>query len=273
MLNSEKSLHMKRASVNDILKKYRDGKKIVSLSLYDAWMASLADQTDTDILLVGDSLGMVVMGHDSTIPVTMDDMLRHTASVVRGSSKALVVGDLPFATYGNFEDALKNSARFMQETGAGAVKLEGGLEVAPMIECLVQNGVPVMGHIGILPQSFKVEGYKIKGRDEAAKERLVDDAKALEDAGAFSIVLEGVAEDTARLVTKAVNVPTIGIGAGAGCAGQIQVAHDILGLIEGFRPKHARQFVDLASSIKDAFSAYASEVSNGTFPGEENSFK
>ena len=264
---------MNRVSVKDILKKYKDGQKIVSLSLYDAWMASLADQTETDILLVGDSLGMVVMGYDSTVPVSMEDMLRHTASVVRGSSRALVVGDLPFATYGNFDDALKNSARFLQETGAGAVKLEGGQEVAPIIKLLVQNGVPVMGHIGILPQSFKVDGYKIKGRDQAGIAKLREDAKALEDAGVFSIVLEGVTEETAKMITDEINIPTVGIGAGAGCSGQIQVAHDILGLIEGFRPKHAKQFTDLAQTIKAAFNAYASEVSEGSFPGQGNTFK
>lgn len=264
---------MNRTSVKDILKKCNDGQKIVSLSLYDAWMAALADQAETDILLVGDSLGMVVMGHDSTVPVSMEDMLRHTASVVRGSSRALVVGDLPFASYGSFDDALKNSARFLQESGAGAVKLEGGVDVAPIIKKLVQTGVPVMGHIGILPQSFKVEGYKIKGRDQAGVDSLLEDAKALEEAGVFSIVLEGVAEETASMITREINIPTIGIGAGVGCSGQIQVAHDILGLIEGFKPKHAKQFADLAFTIKTAFQSYVDEVNNSSFPGPDNTFK
>ncbi|MCM8530187.1 MAG: 3-methyl-2-oxobutanoate hydroxymethyltransferase [Lentisphaeraceae bacterium] len=263
---------MKRVNVRDILKKYRNDEKIVSLSLYDSWMASLADQSETDILLVGDSLGMTVLGYDSTVPVTMDDCLRHTAAVVRGSQKALVIGDLPFASYSTFEDAMKNSSRFLQEAGAGGVKLEGGELVAPIVEKLVQNGVPVMGHIGILPQSFKNDGYRVKGKSKSEAIQLVADAKSLEAAGAFSIVLEGVAADVARIVTNEISIPTIGIGAGAGCSGQIQVAHDILGLIEGFQPKHAKQFANLSETIKSAFLSYSKEISDGSFPGDENTF-
>ena len=244
---------MKRNSVRDILKKYNAGEKIVSLSLYDSWMATLADQTDTDFLLVGDSLGMTVLGYDSTIPVTMEDSLRHTAAVVRGSSKCLVIADLPFATYGTFEQALANSSRVLQETGAGGVKLEGGKGIAPMIEKLVRNGVPVMGHLGILPQSFKVEGYKVKGRNQQEADQLIEDAKSLQDAGVFSIVLEGISDETAQKVTESLNIPTIGIGAGVGCSGQIQVAHDILGLIEKFQPNSKKQYLDKdASFLKGA---------------------
>jgi 3-methyl-2-oxobutanoate hydroxymethyltransferase len=266
-------LLMKRTSVRSILKKYKDGQKIVSLSLYDAWMAKLADQVDTDILLVGDSLGMTVLGYDSTVPVTMEDSLRHTAAVVRGSERALVIGDLPFATYGSFEQALKNSTRFLQEAGAGGVKLEGGVDVAPIIEKLVRTGIPVMGHIGILPQSFKVEGYKVKGRDQQSADKLQADAIALQEAGVFSIVLEGVAEATAKKISDSLDIPTIGIGAGLGCDGQIQVAHDILGLMEDFCPKHAKKYADLALVIKDAFASYVSETREGLFPGEGNIFK
>jgi len=265
---------MRRSTVRDITSQYKEGNKLVSLSLYDAWMAKLADQIDVDILLVGDSLGMTVLGYDTTVPVTIEDCLRHTAAVVRGSKKALVVGDMPFATYqSSVEVALENAARFMQEAGAHAVKLEGGTFMASTVETLVRSGIPVMGHIGILPQSVNIKGYKVVGRNSSEEQQLIADAKALEEAGAFAVVLEGVQKDVAEKITQSVGIPTIGIGAGAGCSGQIQVAHDILGLSGDFIPKHAKVFADIASPIKKAFEDYSQEVRDSSFPAKENSFE
>lgn len=265
---------MKRSTVRDIASRYKSGQKLVSLSLYDAWMARIADQLDVDILLVGDSLGMTVLGYDTTVPVTIEDCLRHTGAVVRGSKKALVVGDMPFATYqSSVEVALKNAARFMQESGAHAVKLEGGTFMAPTVETLVRSGIPVMGHIGILPQCVNIKGYKVVGRDADEEAKLMEDAKSLEEAGAFAVVLEGMQKDTARKITEALNIPTIGIGAGEGCSGQIQVAHDILGLSGDFLPKHAKIFSDISSHIESAFKDYSDDVRGGSFPSIENSFE
>ena len=265
---------MKRSTVRDIASRYQNGKKLVSLSLYDAWMAELADQLDIDILLVGDSLGMTVLGYETTVPVTMEDCLRHTAAVVRGSKKALVVGDMPFATYqSSAEVALKNASRFMQEAAAHAVKLEGGTFMASTVATLVQSGIPVMGHIGILPQSVNIKGYKVVGRTVEEKASLIEDAKALEAAGAFSIVLEGVQKDAAAEITQALKIPTIGIGAGVGCSGQIQVAHDILGLSGDSTPRHAKLYQDISGLISNAFSQYRNDVADSTFPGAENSFE
>ncbi|MCM8527478.1 MAG: 3-methyl-2-oxobutanoate hydroxymethyltransferase [Lentisphaeraceae bacterium] len=265
---------MKRSTVRDIASRYKNGQKLVSLSLYDAWMARIADQLDVDILLVGDSLGMTVLGFDTTVPVTIEDCLRHTGAVVRGSKKALVVGDMPFATYqSSVEVALNNAARFMQEAGAHAVKLEGGTFMASTVETLVRSGIPVMGHIGILPQSVNIKGYKVVGRDSLEESQLLEDAKALEEAGAFAVVLEGIQADAARRVSESINIPTIGIGAGVGCSGQIQVAHDLLGLSGDFVPKHAKVFADISSHIESAFKSYSDEVKDGTFPAKENSFE
>lgn len=265
---------MKRSTLKDITARYRDGQKLVSLSLYDACMAAIADELDIDILLVGDSLGMTVLGYDTTVPVTIEDCLRHTAAVVRGSGRALVVGDMPFATYqSSAQLALKNAARFMQEAQAQAVKVEGGVFMAPTVKVLVQAGIPVMGHIGILPQSVNVKGYRVVGRKEQERKQLLEDASALEEAGVFALVLEGVQKNLAEEITAATGIPTIGIGAGAGCSGQIQVAHDILGLSGSAVPKHARVYKDISSLITAAFKDYASDVQNGLFPLNENSFE
>ena len=265
---------MKRNSVRDIQNIFENGNRIVSLSLYDACMARFADQAGSDILLVGDSLGMTVLGYETTVPVTLEDCLRHTAAVVRGSDKALVVGDLPFATYQpSFEMAMTNASKFLHEAGAQAVKLEGGVEMAPTVKALVRIGIPVMGHIGILPQNVNVDGYRVKGRTDAEEEGLIKDALALQEAGAFSIVLEGIQQDAAARITQALKIPTIGIGAGKGCSGQIQVAHDILGMMEDSTPKHARKYASLAEDIRSAFTSYNNDVREEQFPGEENSFK
>ena len=265
---------MKRYTVRDIQSRYKKAEKISCLSLYDACMAGFADEAGTDLLLVGDSLGMTVLGYETTVPVTMEDCLRHAGAVVRGSSRALVVGDLPFASYqASIELAMTNAARFLHEAGVQAVKLEGGKEMAPTVSSLVRIGIPVMGHIGILPQSVNVDGYRVKGRTSEGEKSLLEDALALQQAGAFAIVLEGVQQDAAARITAAVEVPTIGIGAGLECSGQIQVAHDILGLMDSVTPKHARVYTSLAPQIKDAFIAYTQDVRQSEFPGTENSFK
>jgi len=268
-MNSDKKL-----SVSCFRKRKQQGDKIVVLTAYDAPMAQLAAQCGVEIILVGDSLGMAVLGYDNTIPVTMEQMLHHCAAVRRGAPKAFIVGDMPFMTYlADETDALKNAARFLQEAQADAVKLEGGAETAPLVRRLVAAGIPVMGHIGLLPQHVMTAGgYRLAGKTEDDAQRLIDDALALEAAGAFSVVLEGIPAAVSRRITAAVTIPTIGIGAGVHCDGQVQVVNDLLGLFTSFVPKHAKQYTNLNHAVSQAFSAYVAEVKGGTFPGEENSF-
>ncbi|HEU5315145.1 MAG TPA: 3-methyl-2-oxobutanoate hydroxymethyltransferase [Chloroflexota bacterium] len=252
------------------------GERITMLTAYDYPSARLFDAAGVDALLVGDSLGMVVLGHETTVPVTVDDVIHHCRPVARGAQHALVVADLPFMSYtASREQALANAARLVQEGGAQAVKLEGGRAVAGTVESLVTAGVPVMGHIGLTPQSiFRFGGYRVQGRDRAAAQALLDDAKALEESGAFAIVLELVAAPVADRITELVKVPTIGIGAGAGCDGQIQVMHDVLGydVPGGFLPKHARRFANVGETILEAVREYVSDVRAGTFPTEAQAF-
>jgi 3-methyl-2-oxobutanoate hydroxymethyltransferase len=252
------------------------GERIAMLTAYDYRSARLFDAAGVDALLVGDSLGMVVLGHDSTVPVTLEDIIHHTRPVVRGASRALVVADLPFMTYTvSQQQALTNAARLVQEGGAQAVKLEGGRTLAPTVEALVRSGIPVMGHIGLTPQAIlRLGGYRVQGRDKVAAQQLLDDAKALEEAGAFGIVLELIAAPLADRITEHVSVPTIGIGAGVGCDGQIQVMHDILGYdIPGeFVPKHAKAFASLGQTVLDGVKNYVAEVRGGQFPASEHSF-
>jgi 3-methyl-2-oxobutanoate hydroxymethyltransferase len=264
----------KKIGVGELRRLYESGEKIVSLTAYDAQMAEFADECGMHFLLVGDSLGMTVLGYETTIPVTLEQVLHHTAAVVRGTKSAMVVGDMPFLTYQiTHEEALRNAGRFLQEAGADAVKLEGGVMSAPVISRLVQAGIPVMGHIGLLPQSVLTDGgYRVHGRTAAEAESLKADAKAVEAAGAFAVVLEGVPRELSAEITASLSIPTIGIGAGSGCSGQIQVVNDILGLFTGFQPRHAKKYVDLGCEIRKAFAAYRTEVQEGTFPSEENSF-
>jgi 3-methyl-2-oxobutanoate hydroxymethyltransferase len=245
--------------------------RIVMLTAYDVSGARLVDAAGVDGILVGDSIGMTVLGHPSTLQVTMDDMVRATASVVRGTCHALVIADMPFMSYqASVEDALRNAGRLMSEGGAGAVKLEGGAHVAPVIAELVAAGIPVMGHLGLTPQSVnQLGGYRVQGKDAAAALRLLDDAHALEHAGAFGIVLECIPGELARLVSEELAVPTIGIGAGVGCDGEVQVFHDLLGLGGDFTPKHARHYAELGEAVRTAVAAYAADVRDGNFPGEE----
>jgi len=246
---------------------------ISMLTAYDYSTAKLVDEAGIPLILVGDSLGMVMLGYESTIPVTMDEMIHHTKAVVRGAKRALVVGDMPFMTYHTIvSDALRNAARFIQEGGAQAVKLEGGVTVAETVKRIVDCGIPVMGHIGLTPQSIhQLGGYKVQGKTPEVAERLLRDAQALEQAGAFSVVLELVPAPLSRLITQKLRIPTIGIGAGADCDGQVQVVSDLLGLFSDFVPKHAKQYARLAGAIKTALADYVAEVKAGKFPTPEHS--
>ncbi|MFC1913864.1 3-methyl-2-oxobutanoate hydroxymethyltransferase [Chloroflexota bacterium] len=263
-----------RITVNQIREMKQKGEKIAMLTAYDYGTAKIVDEAEIPLILVGDSLGMVVLGYESTIPVTMEEMLHHTKAVARGAKRAMVIGDMPFMTYHtNVEDALRNAARFIQEAGAQAVKLEGGVHVAEKVRRIVECGIPVMGHIGLTPQSIhQFGGFKIQGKTPEAASKLLQDAKALEEAGAFSIVLETVPAPLAALITQKVGIPTIGIGAGIGCDGQVQVINDLLGSFSNFVPKHAKQYVKLTDIISGAVKEYSEEVKTGKFPTDANSF-
>lgn len=247
------------------------GERIVMITAYDTPGARLADAAGVDAILVGDSLGMTVLGYESTLPVTMDDMVRATAAVSRGTRRALVIADMPFMSYQvSREAALANAGRLLAEAGAHAVKLEGGATVAPLVEAMVASGIPVMGHVGLTPQSVNVfGGYKVQGRDVTGALTLVEDCRALQAAGAFAVVLELVPAELAALVTAELGIPTIGIGAGGGCDGQVQVFHDILGLGE-FAPRHAKRYAEVGVAITSAIADYAREVRDGAFPAEGN---
>ena len=248
--------------------------KVPMLTAYDYTTAKLLDEAGIPLILVGDSLGQVMLGYESTIPVTMEEMLHHTRAVVRGSKRAMVTGDMPFMTYHiSIAEALKNAARFIQEGGAQAVKLEGGEMMAETVHRLVSCGIPVMGHIGLTPQSALQIGLKAQGRTPEGALRLVKDALALEQAGAFAIVLESVPYALAEFITQKVAIPTIGIGAGPGTDGQVQVIHDMLGSYTDFVPRHAKQYVKLADIIRKAVAEYAQEVKAGVFPTEAHSYK
>lgn len=253
----------------------RTGQRIACVTAYDYPTARLADAAGFPLILVGDSLGNVVLGHDSTIAVTLEAMLHHTQAVVRGAKQALVVADMPFMTYQvSAEEALRNAARLMQESGAHAVKLEGGASVAPTVRRLTDAGAPVMGHLGLTPQSVhQLGGFRVQGRSLADARLLIEDALLLEEAGAFAVVLETVPAELSRVVTERLAIPTIGIGAGPHCDGEIQVLHEILGLIDGRPRKHAKTYADLNAVIADALTQYADEVREGRFPTEANSFE
>jgi 3-methyl-2-oxobutanoate hydroxymethyltransferase len=261
-----------RVSINTIKEMKSKQEKIVMLTAYDYSTAKLVDEAGIPLILVGDSLGMVMLGYESTIPVTMDEMIHHTKAVVRGTKQALIVGDMPFMTYYNTADALRNAARFIQEGGAQTVKLEGGVTVAETVKRIVECGIPVMGHIGLTPQSVnQLGGHSVQGKTPEAAERLLKDARALEQAGAFAVVLELVPAPLAKLITQKISIPTIGIGAGPDCDGQVQVINDMLGLFSDFVPRHAKQFAKLAGEIKIALDDYVNEVKTGKFPAAEHS--
>ena len=264
----------RKVTVRDIAEMKVRGERIPMLTAYDYPTARLADEAGVPMILVGDSLGMVVLGYDSTIPVTMEDMIHHIKAVGRGAKRSLIVGDLPFMSYQvDTSQALHNAGRLLQEGGAHAVKLEGGENVAETVGRIAECGIPVMGHIGLTPQSVNsFGGYRVQGKSKDESARLIRDAIALEEAGAFAIVLELVPSALSRVITQRLSIPTIGIGAGLHCDGQVQVLHDMLGLYTDFVPKHARQYTRLSEAMAGAFNRYIADVKDGSFPGEEESF-
>jgi 3-methyl-2-oxobutanoate hydroxymethyltransferase len=265
---------MPRLAITDLKAMKARGEKIPMLTAYDYPTARLVEQVGVPIILVGDSLGMVVLGYDSTVPVTLEDIIHHTRAVVRGTARAIVVADMPFLSYQiSPEEALRNAGRLLKETGCTAVKLEGGESVAPTVRRLVEAGIPVMGHVGLTPQSVnQLGGYKLQARTPKAAAKLLADAKALEEAGAFAVVLETIPAKVAQCVTERLSVPTIGIGAGPYCDGQVQVLHDFLGLFEDFVPRHAKQYAQLGAAIREAVRTYIAEVQAGEFPTAKHSF-
>lgn len=265
----------KKVTTETFRQKKAAGEKITMITAYDFGAARLVERAGVDSILVGDSLGMVVLGYESTLPVTMDDMLHHTRAVVRGTERALVVGDLPFLSYqASPEEALRNGGRFLQEAGAAAVKLEGGREFAPTVRRLVAAGIPVMGHLGLTPQSVnQFGGYGLQAKKAAAAIALLDDARALAEAGAFAVVLEKIPQEVAAAVTAGVSIPTIGIGSGPDCDGQVLVYHDMLGMFEAFRPRFVKQYAGVGEIIANAVGQYVTEIRQGAFPAEEHAWR
>ncbi|SMB98459.1 ketopantoate hydroxymethyltransferase [Thermanaeromonas toyohensis ToBE] len=264
----------KKPTIPQLWDMKREGKKIRMVTSYDYMMASLVDETDIEMILVGDSLGMVVLGYEGTVPVTMEEMLHHIKPVVRAARNTFIVGDMPFGSYNaSIESAIHNANRILKEGGADAVKLEGGLNVVQTVEALVKAGIPVMAHIGLTPQTAtQLGGFKVQGKDLEAAKRLIEEAQALEAAGAFAIVLECIPSSLAKIITEKISIPTIGIGAGPHCDGQVLVIHDMLGMFKRFTPKFVKKYADLAPQILDALNTYAREVAEGVFPAEEHSF-
>jgi 3-methyl-2-oxobutanoate hydroxymethyltransferase len=265
---------MPAKTVADIVAMKKADDKITMLTAYDVNFARMIDAAGIDMVLVGDSLGMVILGYDSTVPVTMEEMLHHCKAVRRGVFSALLVGDMPFLSYQvSIESAILNAGRFMKEAGCDAVKLEGGREVCSHVEAIVKAGIPVVGHIGLTPQTAgQLGGYKVQGKDLESARRLLNDAKALEDAGAFSVVLECVPDVVAAVITEEIGVPTIGIGAGNACDGQVLVTHDLLGLFDKFVPKFVKQYHTLSPLIKETLGTFVQEVKEGSFPDKAHSF-
>ena len=263
-----------KITIGDLQKKVQAGQKITMMTAYDYPTAGLVDQAEIDTILVGDSLGMVVLGYDSTVPVTMDEMIHHCKAVCRGAKRAFVVGDMPFMSYQvSIEKAVENAGRFIKEAGCECVKLEGGTEMVPVVEAITVAGIPVCAHIGLTPQTAtKLSGFKVQGKDAEGAKKLVQSAKDLEAAGAFMIVLECIPDLVAQKITDELQIPTIGIGAGKYCDGQVLVYHDLVGLFERFTPKMVKQYVNLAPQIREALIQYRQEVEAGTFPGPEHSF-
>ena len=266
---------MPETTVQDFLKMKSEGKKITMLTAYDYPFAQIADEAGIDGILVGDSLGMVVQGLENTLPVTMEQMIYHTAMVSRAVKKALVIGDMPFMSYqADVADAVRNAGRFLKEAGASAVKLEGGAEVAEQVRAMTRSDIPVMAHIGLTPQSIhRMGGYKVQGKTDEAARRLIDDAHILEDAGAFSLLLEAIPMNLAKRIAGELSIPTIGIGAGPYCDGQVLVLHDVLGIFERFVPKFVKRYANIREEALRALREYRTDVEKGEFPSEKESFK
>jgi len=266
---------MTRITVNDFLRKKAEGKKISMITAYDYPFALIADEAGMDAILVGDSVGMVVQGLENTLPVTMDEMVYHVKMVSRAVKHAMVIGDMPFMSYhGGREEAVKNAGRFLKEAGASAIKLEGGAEVEGLIRAMTRANIPVMAHIGLTPQAIhRMGGFKVQGRSEEAAKRLLEEAQIVEDAGSYALLLEAIPMDLAQRVTEELSIPTIGIGAGPHCDGQVLVLHDVLGLFERFVPKFVKGYADLRKVALEAMTTYRDEVERGLFPMDEHSFK
>lgn len=262
-------------TIQDLWKKKSEGKKITMLTAYDYAFARIVDEAGIDVILVGDSLGMVVQGKENTLPVTMDEMLYHTSMVSRAVKNAMVIGDMPYLSYQiGVEEAVRNSGRFIKEAGAHAVKVEGGSEVIPQVKAMIKAEIPVLGHVGLTPQAIlRMGGFKVQGKTEEQKKRLIEDSLMLQDAGVFAIVLEAIPMDLAKDITEKLSIPTIGIGAGPHCDGQVLVLHDILGLFERFTPRFVKRYANLKEETLKAIKTYKEEVEKGLFPTEEQSFK
>jgi 3-methyl-2-oxobutanoate hydroxymethyltransferase len=271
---STHALGRRPVTIHDLRSCKERGERFAMLTAYDYLSAQILDAADVPVLLVGDSLGMVVLGYDSTVPVTMDEMLHHTRAVARGASRALVVGDMPFMSYqGSAEEGMHNAARFLKEAGAGAVKVEGGGPVVDLVARLTGAGIPAMGHLGLTPQHVnQFGGFKVQAKDEEAAARLRADAVALQEAGAFAVVLECVPEAVGAAVTRALAIPTIGIGAGPATDAQVLVYHDLLGLTAGRLPRFVKPYADLRAAITGAVKSYMSEVADGEYPGPEHTY-
>jgi 3-methyl-2-oxobutanoate hydroxymethyltransferase len=263
-----------KVTVPDLISMKKRGEKIACLTAYDFLMARLLDECGIDLILVGDSVGMVIAGYETTLPVTLEDILYHTRAAARGISRALLVADLPFLSYQcSIAQAVENAGRCLKEGGAEAVKLEGGRSVAETVARLVEVGIPVMGHLGLTPQSIhSFGGYKVRGKERTEAERLLEDAQILQEAGIFALVLEKVPAELARKITESLDIPTIGIGAGPYCDGQILVTHDMLGIFEEFKPKFVRRYAELAQTMRDAFRRYVADVKSVRFPSEDESY-
>jgi 3-methyl-2-oxobutanoate hydroxymethyltransferase len=262
-------------TIQELWKKKAEGRKITALTAYDYPFAKIVDEAGIDMILVGDSLAMVVQGKENTLPVTMEEMVYHTSMVVRAVKNALVIGDMPYLSYQvSVEEAVRNAGRFIKEAGAHGVKVEGGSEVLPQIKAMTKAEIPVLGHIGLTPQAIlRMGGFKVQGRTEEQRKRLIEDALSLEDAGSFAIVLEAIPMDLAKEITEKLSIPTIGIGAGPHCDGQILVLHDILGLFERFTPRFVKRYANLKELSLQAIRQYKEEVEKGLFPQEEHGFK
>ncbi len=265
---------MEKVTTIGLRKLKQQGKKITMLTCYDYSTSLIMNEAGIDVLLVGDSLGMVILGYENTLPVTMEEMLHHTKAVKRGNSRALLVADMPYLSYQlNAPDAIKNGGRFLKEGGAEAVKVEGGKEMVKIIKAMLSADIPVMGHIGLTPQAVhKIGGYKVQGREEKQAEILLEDAKILEEAGIFSLILESVPWKLAKKITETLSIPTIGIGAGKYCDGQVLVVNDMLGIYQKFTPKFVKKYADLKSVMKEAFNKFKEEVEQEEFPNEEHSY-
>jgi 3-methyl-2-oxobutanoate hydroxymethyltransferase len=274
-MSTQRGAGVRRVSTSDLREMKRRGERIAALTAYDFLFARLVDEAGVDVVLVGDSLGQVVLGLDNTIPVTLDDMIHHARAVRRGLDRALLVVDLPFLTYSiSREDALRNAGRVLQETGASAVKLEGGSpETAEIVAAMVRAGIPVMGHLGFTPQSVHVMGVKVQGKGEDARERILAEARRLEEAGVFAVVLELMPGTLAAEITAELSIPTIGIGAGSACDGQVLVLHDMLGLNTGFNPRFLRRFAEIGEATTAGVSSYVSAVKGGEYPTPEHTFE